>query len=296
MTGIGESGEQILLPAVLSLIALWAARALGFFTLPTTPHPPNAPRIAFWQVVSVFAIYLSCSLFIPILASHFLAYFFPQIGKPEFGALTTMTPTRIAYSQVAALLASALFFTLFCLLQKDKASMRGVWKRARTPPSSIKTDIGMGMMAWLVSFPIVSIVGTIADLLINWLFGLQKYEQVAVKYLKNSLESNFLITLLALITIILAAPVIEEFLFRGFLQNFLKRHVGTKAAILLTAFTFSLFHFSLSQDLGNIPLVASLFALALFLGFIYERQQSLFASIALHITFNSISVLRIVFT
>lgn len=295
MDGIGESGEQILLPAFLSLIALWAARSLGYFNLASNSQRNGAPRVTIWQVLSVFAIYLICSLFVPTFAAQFLAHYFPQLGKPEFGATNAMTPLRVAYSQIATLFTSGFFLFLFCILQKDRASMRGVWKRPLTPPTSLRFDFGMGVLSWLICFPLVSVIGTIADLMVNWLFGQQQYEQVAVKYLKSSLGSNFL-AIMALATILVAAPILEEFLFRGFLQNFLKRHIGYKAAILLTAFTFALFHFSLSQNLGNIPLVASLFVLALFLGFIYERQQSLFASIGLHMTFNMISVLRIVFT
>jgi membrane protease YdiL (CAAX protease family) len=69
--------------------------------------------------------------------------------------------------------------------------------------------------------------------------------------------------------------------------------LGTKAAILLTSLAFALFHYSGSQEIGNVSLIASLFTFALFLGFIYEKQSSLFASIGLHMTFNLASALRI---
>ena len=292
---IGDSGEQIVLPAILSLIVLWVARSLGFFKLPPIEKGPQLPYIHLWQLIAVFAIYLASSLFVPLFALQFLAHVFPNLGRPEFGATSLITPQRVAYSQIATLLTSSILLFLFCLFQKDRASMRAVWKRSLSPPTLIRKDFGMGVIAWAVSFPLVSIIGTIADMLINLLFGQQQYEQVAVRYLKTSLSSE-LPMILALVTIILIAPFLEEFLFRGFLQNFLKRLVGRKAAIMLAALTFALFHFSLSQDLGNVPLVASLFVLALFLGFIYERQQSLFASIGLHMTFNTISVLRILFS
>jgi membrane protease YdiL (CAAX protease family) len=66
-------------------------------------------------------------------------------------------------------------------------------------------------------------------------------------------------------------------------------------AILLSALCFALFHFAPSQGIGNISLVGSLFLFALFLGFIYERQASLFASVGLHMTFNTVSTFRILF-
>jgi membrane protease YdiL (CAAX protease family) len=68
-----------------------------------------------------------------------------------------------------------------------------------------------------------------------------------------------------------------------------------KKAIIFSALCFSLFHLAPSQGIGNISLVASLFLFALFLGFIYERQASLFASIGLHMTFNAVSTVRILF-
>jgi len=285
MEGVSDAGEQILLPAVLSIIALWAAKSLGFFSFPESTGP--SPRIFFWQVISVFAIYLGCALFVPFIAQNLLTH----LGRPELAYVSTES-SQLAYSQLVTLLSSAFFLFIFCIAQKDKASMRLIWKRPLVHPTTIRWDFGIGMLAWIVSFPIVSAIGSIADLTIDAIFGKQEYEQVAVRYLKTSLESEILATL-ALITIVLSAPIIEEFLFRGFLQNFIKRHLGRNAAILITSLIFSLFHFSLSQDLGNIPLVTSLFVLALFLGFIYERQQSLFASIGLHMTFNTISVLRI---
>ena len=95
-------------------------------------------------------------------------------------------------------------------------------------------------------------------------------------------------------TIVIAAPCIEEFLFRGCLQSFLKQYMSTKGAILFSSLCFSLFHFSLSQGLGNISLCASLFVFALFLGFIYETG-SLFASVGLHMTFNIVSAGRVLF-
>jgi uncharacterized protein len=152
----------------------------------------------------------------------------------------------------------------------------------------------MGVLTWIISFPLVIAVGQFADLLLYLFFKYENYEQVAVRYLKTTLGSPPMLAI-ALFTILIAAPIIEEFLFRGCLQNFFKRYMLTKNAILLSALCFSLFHFAPSQGIGNISLVVSLFLFALFLGFIYERQASLFASIGLHMTFNAVSTFRILF-
>jgi membrane protease YdiL (CAAX protease family) len=129
-------------------------------------------------------------------------------------------------------------------------------------------------------------------MIVELLFGVQAYEQVAVRYLKMALDSPPLL-LTALFIILIAAPFIEELLFRGFLQNWLKSILGAKSAILIASFCFALFHLSASQGIGNISLAISLFSFSCFLGFIYERQRSLLASIGLHMTFNAVSCFRI---
>jgi hypothetical protein len=110
-----------------------------------------------------------------------------------------------------------------------------------------------------------------------------------------TIDSPFMLSI-ALFTIIIAAPVTEEFIFRGMLQNWLKTKLGTKSAIITTSACFALFHLSSSQGLGNISLALSLFSFACFLGFIYEKKGSLYASIGLHMTFNAVSTLRILFS
>ena len=130
-------------------------------------------------------------------------------------------------------------------------------------------------------------------MLIYAVFGTEVYEQTAVAYLKLALESPILLTS-TLLTILLSAPILEELLFRGLLQTYFKQYLGKKTAILAASFFFAFFHLNAAQGIGNIPLFLSLFFFGGFLGFIYEKQGSLIASISLHITFNTISTLRII--
>jgi membrane protease YdiL (CAAX protease family) len=88
-------------------------------------------------------------------------------------------------------------------------------------------------------------------------------------------------------------PVLEELLFRGFLQGAFRRFFSVRTAILFSSFIFALFHFSLGQGVNNMTILVSLFILSLFLGFLKERQGNLWGSIAMHMTFNAISVAMI---
>ena len=133
----------------------------------------------------------------------------------------------------------------------------------------------------------------LAELINLTLFGIHPVEQLAVKYLKLSLESPFT-SFVAFLSILLAAPIMEEFIFRGVLQSYLRKKLGMIPAILLASFAFALFHIQPADKLANFPLILSLFVFACYLGFLYERQRSLFSPIALHVTFNLISVIRII--
>jgi hypothetical protein len=99
----------------------------------------------------------------------------------------------------------------------------------------------------------------------------------------------------ALIAVVIIAPIAEELLFRGTFQQYLRKFFSVKTSILLTAAIFACFHLSFSQGLGNFSLIPSLFIFSCFLGYIYERQGSLFASIGLHLAFNLASSLQILF-
>lgn len=278
--------KPILFFGLLSILFLRLAQSTGFFRLPATTG--KGPLVPFKMILVTFTIYLAITSFIApacgwLMESFYLKWF--KIPLPD---------SALGYLQVAFLCLIFLLFYLYSQAQSPQL-FKQIWKNYGISPSQrIPTDIGMGILTWAISFPLVTLVGQLLDLSLYLFSSFEGYEQVAVSYLKTTLESPPLLAM-ALFTILLAAPCIEEFLFRGCLQSFLKQYMSTKGSILFSSLCFSLFHFSLSQGLGNISLCASLFVLALFLGFIYERQGSLFASVGLHMTFNIVSTGRVLF-
>lgn len=150
----------------------------------------------------------------------------------------------------------------------------------------------IGFLTWFASYPIVIVIGQIIAILLLILFNTSPVNQVAVQQLKNTMNYPVQFFTLSLM-IILIVPMIEEILFRGFLQNSIRQSYGRYKGILYSSIIFTLFHFSISQGVRNIEILSSLFILSLFLGFIYERQQSLWAPITLHATFNGMSVVML---
>jgi len=89
---------------------------------------------------------------------------------------------------------------------------------------------------------------------------------------------------LSLVAAVLAAPVSEEVLFRGVLQPWLQRRLGSATGIIATSVAFAAMHY----DAWPAPL--PLFVLSLFLGYLAYRSASLVAPITLHCTFNAVSM------
>ncbi len=87
---------------------------------------------------------------------------------------------------------------------------------------------------------------------------------------------------------IIIAPVMEEFAFRGFLYNILRQRIGIFSAALASSFFFAAIHMSLVQTLP-------LFFFALAQCYVYEKTGSLRFCIALHVLFNTISSIAILF-
>jgi membrane protease YdiL (CAAX protease family) len=155
-------------------------------------------------------------------------------------------------------------------------------------------DVKIGLLGWVIGSSLAFFLGQISDLFLYLTFGELQYEQAAVHQLKIAL-ANPPILIATLFSVLVFAPIVEEFLFRFALQSYLKKYLNPKYAILIAAFAFALLHLSPSQGVGNITLMISLWTLGIFLGWVYERQGSLLASVTLHATFNIISTLQIVF-
>jgi len=86
-----------------------------------------------------------------------------------------------------------------------------------------------------------------------------------------------LVTMFLALTV--AAPVVEELLFRGFLQNALTKYVPIWGAILLSSFLFALVHL---QPYA----IPGLMSLSIAFGYLYYRTGSLRTNIILHMANN----------
>lgn len=150
-----------------------------------------------------------------------------------------------------------------------------------------------GAVSWVFIYPFVLFVSALLDTLIFIIFDVAPSNQNVVEQFKLALSSAPL-TIWMTFTIACIVPVAEEFLFRGLLQSWLKQRFENRMiAIAISALVFALFHYSSEQGVTNLQLLTTLFLLGSFLGYLYEKYNTLWASIGLHSTFNFISALLI---
>ncbi len=105
--------------------------------------------------------------------------------------------------------------------------------------------------------------------------------QDAVKLLQQS-EDPLILGLMALAAIV-AAPVCEEIVFRGYFYPVMKKFAGAWTAGVCSAIVFACAH-------SNLTAVLPLFMFGGVLVILYEKTGSLWASVAVHCCFNSATV------
>ena len=104
------------------------------------------------------------------------------------------------------------------------------------------------------------------------LFPMPEYMlEIFEKILNNSV--------LAFVTTVVAAPILEEYLLRGVIERGLLKHTTPLQAILWSSFFFAVIHLNPWQAIGA-------FAAGLFLGWIYWKTRSLTACIFIHAVNN----------
>ncbi|MDI6817412.1 MAG: type II CAAX endopeptidase family protein [Actinomycetota bacterium] len=112
--------------------------------------------------------------------------------------------------------------------------------------------------------------------------GLEETEDIArqIPEVFGAGTTGFII---AVLMVVVLAPIVEELFFRGFLYQALRQRWGANVAIVASGVLFSLAHFSLYL---LVPIAVIGFALA----YLYERTDSLGPPIILHALNNLISV------
>lgn len=280
----------LILAASFGLLSSRIAWKKGYYTLPFSL--PIDKRMSLGKLtLQVFGVFLSIELlFVPLL---YIAWMYVEEGVVvDLSAIKLSAEMQALTNLIAISLVTAILVSFFLSLKRP--IQEAIWGSSlhKKTFSQHAYDFFLGSVTWLLVYPWIVVLGLLVSLMVSLFYTGGQPDQVAVKHLKEiiSYPMLFWTTVLVVITIV---PFLEELLFRGFLQSWFKSVASRGSAIVLTSGIFASFHFSTSQGIENIEFLISLFLLSCFLGFIKERQESLWASVGLHATFNFISVLML---
>jgi CAAX protease family protein len=260
----------------VSLIAFLIAWKRNFFKISNALK--NEITINFTNVLTAFFIYLIAVIIVSPIVLKILS-----ISLSTHSILAYISISNMISFFLIALLLSAYYLKNLKLFEAN----------IKINSNHFSNDFKVAFIGWAVATPFVLFFSQVSDLIISKYFQVENIpDQIAVNYVKMSM-GNPLYFLMAFFTIVVLAPITEEILFRGFLQTWLKKHVGIFLSIIFTSIIFTFFHFSTSQKIGNIVVLSALFPLAFFLSFIYEKQKTLICPIFLHAIFNLSSILSL---
>lgn len=276
--------QQLLVFIIVTFIALaitWIAINENFFRLPKEESPSRG--LLSWQSVFLaFGLFLLIELVaVPSLYLLWLSWKGGQLVSAE---KIHLSPEVQVWLNMFAIFCTAIALT-FYYRSFDLLVRNEIWGKAQKLTYNWLT----GAVSWFIIYPWIIAISQLIGIVLLYTFKTSHVDQVAVKHVKEAM-SNPLQLWVMIFTVVIIVPILEEILFRGFLQTWLKGLLGRIKAIVVVSLVFALFHFSTTQGSENIELLSALFLLSCFLGFIKERQQSLWASIGLHSTFNLISV------
>jgi membrane protease YdiL (CAAX protease family) len=143
----------------------------------------------------------------------------------------------------------------------------------RDPGGAIRAGLGWGVLAWIGASLISAAVYFVFDAL-----GIQSDPQAAEQAL------TVIDPWLAILAIVVLAPIAEEIFFRGVVFNAFLREGGRRWAFLGSSAVFAAIHLSLVA-------VIPIFVLGLALAWVYERENNLLAPIVMHMVVNGASVI-----
>jgi membrane protease YdiL (CAAX protease family) len=282
---------QFINALILVLLSFGVALWYGFYTLPKGPAIFRSPP-SFIHVLMVFVVFLALQIvIIPSITYLGMSVFSGQGLNPKL----QMTENQQSWIYIASiyLTAPAIWWFADSFNPVFIRSLVGNNRSGNKLEQNVH-DLSMGAITWFLAFPIVLVFGSIMQEIVERAFHPPEVDQLAVQLFKNSFQNPWQVVL-TFIGLVIPVPLTEELLFRGYFQQWLKSKVSLPSAIMGTSLLFATVHLSTTHGWHNLELFPTLFLLSCFLGFLVERQQSLWASIGLHAAFNFVSVSLITF-
>lgn len=161
-------------------------------------------------------------------------------------------------------------------------SWKADWKLVGLARKPIWKDIGYALLGYLVYFGLLILTFSLANSLTH--INLDQKQELGFDNLLGTGEK-----LMALVSLVLLPPFVEEVAFRGLLFTGLRKKMKFAVAAVITSLLFASLH--LLESSQGLLWVAGMdtFVLSLVLCYLREKTGSLWAPIALHAVKNTIA-------
>ena len=139
------------------------------------------------------------------------------------------------------------------------------------------------LTAWPLMMATITMTVFVAELIWGAEYQMQQHQQLEMITEYPQLPLRIMIVFVAVVI----APLIEEMLFRGFVQTTIRSFFNIRNSAWPAIAASSVFFAIMHADPGHWP---ALFVLGVCLGYSYEKSGSLFRPIFIHLFFNASSV------
>ena len=206
-----------------------------------------------------------------------LTYLFANICGSVVISVLGYAGGDVVPTWVLALSALTLWGPYICVL---------IWVSKRQGSGNFAQDFAIRFQAkdlWGVPLGMASqlLLVILVTLPFQWMFP-SLFNKEAVEKRANDLfdaaQGGWIVLLF--FVVVICAPLVEEIVYRGFIQHNLAVAYGARISLLLASFWFAAVHLQLAEFPG-------LFAFALVLGLCFSRTKRLGLSIVTHVSFNA---------
>ena len=252
--------------------------------------PARTPR-EWKQLIATVAFYVAWTLFSlyvgQVLVAYILGY---TLGQVIHGTLWML----IAYIVIYAVSLSLLIFAPSKLLQlyrkrqqkaksaKSEKNLTALEKDLTSTPESLGVqhlptfvDIGLAPVGYFVYIVLASVFTNIM-LGFSW-YDADQAQDLGIGYFVTDLNR-----ILAIVAVVLIAPIAEELIMRGWLYGKLRSKLGIVVSILITSVLFGFLH-------GQWNVAVATFAMSIVLCGLREITGTIWSGVLLHILANGIA-------
>jgi membrane protease YdiL (CAAX protease family) len=214
-----------------------------------------------------------------ILKIAILFYFWSIITGVMFGLVNEFV-FAYSYENLVLLLhtfvmdLAVLSFVVYFVSRKHKRTVSDIGLTGK----SFIGDVFLGFSSYCVVLPLLIVIISGLGALVSAIHYEPPPHPLVDIFVVEDKRSPAVIYL-SLFLACTIGPFIEEVFFRGFCYTGLRKHIGVKGAMVVTAAFFAFIHYS---AFAFIPI----FVLGLILAYLYEKRGSLIPSITLHTVHN----------